>query len=131
MILQVRYAIFTTLISFVATISATGVSHAVDTKIAPAKPAEYTAQGLLDAAYNHCATVQNRHAKSCDCEQKLLSDPKRFGAEEREMAFYYFIDQERFKKEFESRIAADPKWHEGFVIRMSNMNALITAACGA
>lgn len=131
MIQKVKFAIFTALISLVATLSASGFSHAVDPKSAPAKPADYTAQGLLDAAYNHCATVQNRHAKSCDCEQKLLSDPKRFGAEEREMAFYYFTDQNRFKKEFESRIAADPKWQEGFVIRMSNMNALITAACGA
>lgn len=130
MIHKVKFAIFTALIAFVATLSATGVSHAVDPKNAPGKSAEYTTQGLLDAAYDHCATVQNRHAKSCDCERKLLSDPKRFGAEEREMAYYYFTDKARFTKEFESRKAADPKWNQDFALRMSNMNALIVAACG-
>lgn len=101
-----------------------------------AKPAEnakqdYTEQGLLDAAYDFCATVQNRHAKSCDCEQKLLKQPDRFGREEREMAFWYFTDKERYTKEFEARRAADPKWQEDFALRMSNMQALIIAACGA
>lgn len=94
------------------------------------QPVEYSEQGLLDAAYEFCATVQNRHAKSCECEQKLLKDPDRFGAEEREMAFYYFTDKDRYLKEFQSRIAADPKWHEDFALRMSNMQALIIAACG-
>jgi hypothetical protein len=93
--------------------------------------AEYTEQGLLDAAYDFCATVQNRSAKSCECEQKLLKDPNRFGAEEREMAFYYFTDKDRYLKEFRSRIAADPKWQEDFALRMSNMQALMIAACGA
>lgn len=93
--------------------------------------AEYTEQGLLDAAYDFCATVQNRSAQSCECEQKLLKDPNRFGAEEREMAFYYFTDKDRYLKEFRSRIAADPKWQEDFALRMSNMQALMIAACGA
>ncbi len=131
MIQKVKLAIFTALIALVAALSVTGVSHAVDPKNAPAKSADYTEQGLLDAAYDFCATVENRSAKSCGCERKLLSDPKRFGTEEREMAFYYFTDKERFKKEFETRIAADPKWQEGFALRMSNMQALIIAACGA
>jgi len=101
-----------------------------------AKPAEkpsqdYSEQAFLDAAYDFCATVQNRHANSCDCEQKLLKQPERFGKEEREMAFYYFTDKDRYLKEFQSRIAADPKWQEDFSLRMSNMQALIIAACGA
>ena len=99
--------------------------------VAKTESKDYTEQGLLDAAYDFCATVQNRSAKSCQCEQKLLSDPKRFGPEEREMAFYYFTDKDRYLKEFTSRIAADPKWQEGFALRMSNMQALIIAACGA
>ncbi|MEQ8823743.1 MAG: hypothetical protein RIC14_05145 [Filomicrobium sp.] len=92
---------------------------------------DYTNQGLLDAAFDFCASVQNRSAKSCECEQKLLSDPKRFGTEEREMAFYYFTDKDRYLKEFTSRIKADPKWQEDFALRMSNMQALIIASCGA
>ncbi len=131
MIHKVKIAVFVALISLVSALSAIGISRAADTQNAPAKSTDYTEQGLLDAAYNFCATVQNRHAKSCDCEQKLLSDPKRFGVEEREMAYYYFTDQDRFKKEFQSRIAADPKWQDGFALRMSNMQALIIAACGA
>ncbi len=131
MIHKVKLAVFAALVSLVAAFSANAISPAADAQKAPVKAGEYTEQGLLDAAYNFCATVQNRHAKSCDCEQKLLSDPKRFGAEEREMAFYYFTDKDRFKKEFQSRIAADAKWQEGFALRMSNMQALIIAACGA
>ncbi len=131
MIHKVKIAVFVALISLFSALSATGISRAADAQNVPAKSADYTEQGLLDGAYNFCATVQNRHAKSCDCEQKLLSDPKRFGAEEREMAYYYFTDQDRFKKEFQSRIAVDPKWQDGFALRMSNMQALIIAACGA
>lgn len=91
---------------------------------------DYTEAGFLAAAYDFCSTVQNRSAKSCECEQKLLKDKDRFGAEEREMAFYYFTDKDRYLKEFTSRIAADPKWQKGFATRMSNMQALIIAACG-
>ncbi|MBU1211893.1 MAG: hypothetical protein KJ587_11545 [Alphaproteobacteria bacterium] len=110
--------------------------HALQAAGDAAKPAgkthqEYTEQGLLDAAYDFCATVQNRHGKSCDCEQKLLKQPDRFGQEEREMSFYYFTDKDRYLKEFNARIAADPKWREDFSLRMSNMQALIIAACGA
>ena len=47
------------------------------------------------------------------------------------MSFYYFTDKERFTKEFEARRKADPKWQEDFSLRMSNMQALIIAACGA
>lgn len=93
--------------------------------------ADYSEQGLLDAAYEFCATVQNRDAKSCDCEQKLLQQPERFGPEEREMAFYYFTDKDRYIKEFEARRTADANWHEDFALRMSNMQALVIAACGA
>lgn len=100
------------------------------TKPDPAQK-EYSHQGLLDAAFDFCATVQNRHAKSCECEQKLLDQKERFGNEEREMAYYYFTDKDRYLKEFQARIAADPKWQEDFSLRMSNMQALIIAACGA
>lgn len=100
-------------------------------KQAEKAPQSYSEQGLLDAAYHFCATVQNRHGKSCDCEQKLLKQPERFGQEEREMAYYYFTDKDRYIKEFESRRNADPKWQEDFALRMSNMQALIIAACGA
>lgn len=109
------------------------IAQAADEAAKPAEKAhqEYSEQGLLDAAYDFCATVQNRAGKSCDCEQKLLKQPDRFGQEEREMAFYYFTDKDRYLKEFKSRIAADPKWQEDFSLRMSNMQALIIAACGA
>jgi hypothetical protein len=94
-------------------------------------PADYSEQGLLDAAYNYCATVENRGVKSCDCEQKLLAQPERLDDEGRRMAFWYWTDQERFKREFEARRTADPKWQEGFALKMANWAALITAACGA
>ncbi|MCH9807595.1 MAG: hypothetical protein K0U74_07680 [Alphaproteobacteria bacterium] len=112
-------------------------TFAADNAAKPAQPTaqsttkEYSEQGLLDAAYNFCATVQNRGAASCDCEQKLLKQPQRFGAEERLMAFYYFTDKERYLKEYKARIAADPKWQEDFSLRMAQMQALIIAACGA
>ncbi len=107
--------------------------QAADEAAKPAEKAhkEYNEQGLLDAAYDFCATVQNRHQNSCECEQKLLKQQHRFGAEEREMAFYYFTDKEHYIQEFEARRKADPKWQEDFALRMSNMQALIIAACGA
>jgi len=126
-----KIAVFAAVFAFFIGLSANAVLRAADNAEKPAASKGYTEQGLLDAAYNFCATVQNRHANSCECEQKLLKDPKRFGAEEREMSFYYFTDKERFKKEFEARIKADPKWQEGFSLRMANMQALIIAACGA
>ncbi|MDX2258220.1 MAG: hypothetical protein NW205_04820 [Hyphomicrobiaceae bacterium] len=93
--------------------------------------AEYSEQGLLDAAYDHCATKENRGVKSCDCEQKLLSQPDRLDDEGKRMAFWYWTDQDRFKKEFEARRQADPKWQEGFALKMANWSALVTAACGS
>ncbi len=133
MIKKLNIAVLAALFSTFVLLGAHGPTVAAENadKAAQSTPKEYTEQGLLDAAYNFCATVQNRHGKSCDCEQKLLKDPKRFGAEERLMAFYYFTDKERYLKEFKSRIAADPKWQEGFSLRMSQMQALIIAACGA
>lgn len=92
---------------------------------------EFTEQGFIDAAYNNCATVENRSAKSCECERKLMSDPERLGEEDKMMAFYYWTDKERFVKEYENKSAADPKWKEGFALRMSNIQALVIAACGA
>jgi len=47
------------------------------------------------------------------------------------MSFYYFTDKDRYLKEYKARIAADPKWQEDFSVRMSTMQALIIAACGA
>jgi predicted NACHT family NTPase len=92
---------------------------------------EFSEQGFLDAAYNFCATVENREAKSCECERKLMSDPDRLGHDDRVMAFYYWTDKDRFIKEFQSKSAADEKWKDGFALRMSNIQALVIAACGA
>lgn len=91
---------------------------------------EFSEQAFLDAAYNNCATLENRSAKSCDCEQKLMRDPERMSREDKEMAYYYWADKERYIKEFEAKKAADPKWQQAFAMRMANVQALVIAACG-
>lgn len=91
---------------------------------------EFSEEAFLDAAYNNCATVENRPAKSCDCEQKLMRDPDRLTREDKELAYYYWADKDRYIKEFEARRKADPKWQEQFALRMSNVQALVIAACG-
>lgn len=139
LIKKLNMAVLAAVLAALALMPVPGTSLAAQEAAAQAQPAspgqpaskEYSEQGLLDAAYNFCATVQNRDGKSCGCEQKLLKDPKRFDPEAREMAFYYFTDKDRYLKEFKARIAADPKWQEGFSLRMSQMQALMIAACGA
>lgn len=133
LIKKLNMAVLAAVLAALALMPVLGTSLAAQEAAAPAQSAskEYSEQGLLDAAYNFCATVQNRDGKSCGCEQKLLKDPKRFDPEAREMAFYYFTDKDRYLKEYKSRIAADPKWQEGFSLRMSQMQALMIAACGA
>jgi hypothetical protein len=91
---------------------------------------EFSEEAFLDAAYNNCATVENRGAKSCDCEQKLMRDPDRMSREDKEMAYYYWADKDRYIKEFEARRKADPKWQEAFALRMAQVQALVIAACG-
>ncbi|MDX2290218.1 MAG: hypothetical protein NW217_15540 [Hyphomicrobiaceae bacterium] len=116
-------------LAFSAVVAPTAISNAAAQDAKPAT--EFSEQALLDAAYNYCATVENRGVKSCDCEQKLLSQPDRLDDEGKRMAFWYWTNQERFKTEFEARRTADPKWQEGFALKMSNWAALVTAACGA
>lgn len=91
---------------------------------------EFSEQGFLDAAYNNCATIENRGVESCDCEQKLMRDPDRMSREDKEMAYYYWADKDRYIKEFEAKRKADPKWHEAFALRMAQVQALVIAACG-
>lgn len=91
---------------------------------------EFSEQAFLDAAYNNCATFENRSAKSCDCERKLMRDPNRMIREDKEMAYYYWADKERYIKEFEAKRKADPKWQEAFALRMAQVQALVIAACG-
>lgn len=97
--------------------------------LADDKP-EFSEQGFLDAAYDNCATVENRNPKSCECEQKLMSNPERMSLEDKEMAFYYWRNKDRYIKEFEAKRTADPKWQEAFALRMSQIQALVIAACG-
>lgn len=92
---------------------------------------EFSEQGFLDAAYDNCATFENRAAKSCECERKLMSDPAQISHEDKIMAFYYWTDKDRYLKEFQSKSAADATWQAGFSLRMSKIQALVTAACGA
>ncbi len=110
-----------------ALVAAASVAFAQATQPAP----EYSDQALLDAAYNYCASVENRGVKSCDCEQKLLAQPDRLDDEGKHMAFWYWTDQQRFKTEYETRRSANPQWQEGFALKMANWAALVTAACGS
>ncbi|CFX34051.1 protein of unknown function [Candidatus Filomicrobium marinum] len=105
------------------------VGFGASVTLADDKP-EFSEQGFLSAAYDNCATVENRNPKSCECEQKLMSDPDRMSLEDKQMAFYYWRDKERYIKEFEAKRTADPKWQEAFALRMAQVQALIIAACG-
>lgn len=95
---------------------------------APAQKIEFSDQAFIDAAYDNCATVENRSAKSCGCERKLIGD--RVNADDKKMAFYYWTDKEKFTGLFEAKRKADATWHKGFSERFSNLQALIIAACG-
>ena len=89
--------------------------------------AAVTDEKFLDAVYKNCAEVENRDVRSCDCERKLIGD--RVAPEDKEMVYYYYAEKETFKTEFEKRSKADAAWQPAFAERMSNMGALITAAC--
>lgn len=101
---------------------------------APATPAaqskkEFSDDAFLDAAYENCATVENRSASSCGCERKLIGD--RVNADDKRMAFLYWTDTDTFRTEFEKRRKDDPAWQQGFGERFSSLQALVYAACGA
>jgi len=95
----------------------------------PTDPPEgFSDQGFVDAAYNNCATVENRSARSCECERKLIGD--RVGLDDKMMAYLYWTDKPKFVERFEAKRDADPEWQKGFAQRFSNLQALIIAACG-
>jgi hypothetical protein len=88
----------------------------------------YTEQGFMDAAFNNCAKVEGRPTKSCECEQMLIKE--RLAPEDKEMAYYYWVDQAKYAAQYKARTAADPKWPEAFTERFTTLQALILAACG-
>lgn len=89
---------------------------------------DFSKDAFVDAAYNNCATVENRSAKSCECERKLIGD--RVGEDDQQMAYLYWTNKEAFVTRFQARREADPKWQAAFSDRFSNLQALIIAACG-
>lgn len=89
----------------------------------------FTEEKFLDAAYNNCATVENRSASSCNCERKLIGD--RIGPDDKQMAYLYWTDKASFVTAYEARKKADPNFQKAFSERFSNLQALIIAACGA
>jgi hypothetical protein len=89
----------------------------------------YSEQGFMDAAQDNCSRVEKRDPKSCACEQKLIKD--RLGAEDKEMAYYYWTDKAKFVEKFEEKRRADAGWQAGFGERFSMLQALVIAACGA
>lgn len=95
---------------------------------AAANKVEVTDEMFIDAAYDNCATVENRSAKSCNCERKLIGD--RVSASDKRMAYLYWKNKETFVKEFEVKKAADPAFPKDFSSRFSNLQALVIAACG-
>jgi hypothetical protein len=112
----------------------TGAALAEDQKAPASKEIQTEIKGFndeafLDAAYDNCATVENRSAKSCNCERKLIGD--RVSLDDKKMAYLYWTDKERFVKEFEVRKQADPNFAKAFSERFSGLQATIIAACGA
>jgi hypothetical protein len=96
---------------------------------ARAAPPPYSEQGFLDAAYKNCAEVENREAKSCECEQKLIKD--RVEPADKEMAYYYWVDQKTYMTRYNENATKDPEWAAKFSDRFTTIQALIIAACGA
>lgn len=95
---------------------------------APSTKKEFSDEAFLDAAYDNCATVENRSGKSCDCERKLIGD--RVNTDDKQMAFLYWTDKKAFGEKFEERRKADSTWQKGFAERFSTLQALVIAACG-
>ena len=98
----------------------------------------YTNEAFLDAAFTNCVEVMGRSPEACTCEQKLLNDETvikkqedRLTKEDKEMAFYYYVDQARFKKETQTKRTNNPRWAANFSRKMTHLQALIIAACGA
>lgn len=90
---------------------------------------DFSEQAFLDAAFNNCATVENRSAKSCNCEQKLIGD--RLALDDKQMAYLYWTNKPAFVKRFEAKKTADADFAKAFSDRFSGLQALIIAACGA
>lgn len=99
-----------------------GIAEETDKKLT------YSKEKFLAAALENCSVVQNRAPASCKCEQQII-EGDRLTEDDKKMAFYYWTDKLRFKKEFESRRAADAAWQKGFSDRFMNMQALVMAAC--
>jgi len=89
----------------------------------------YSEQGFLDAAYKNCAEVENREAKSCECEQQLIKD--RVEPADKEMAYYYWVDQATYLARYNENVSKDPQWAQKFADRFTTIQALIIAACGS
>lgn len=118
--------------SILLAMSAAGAAVAEEAAQAadPARALEsFNEETFLDAAYNNCATVENRSAQSCTCERKLIGD--RIGHDDKQMAYLYWTDKPSFKVAYEAKLKADPEFQRAFSERFSNLQALIIAACGA
>lgn len=106
--------------------SAPALAEPAATEVAALK--DFNDQKFLDAAYDNCATVENRSAKSCNCERKLIGD--RVDLEDKKMAYLYWTNKKVFVTEFEKKKTADAAFPKAFSDRFSNLQALIIAACG-
>ena len=123
-----RQSSLCTLFAAIAVLFA-GLAPAVATDAAPLKLKDFTDQKFIDAAYDNCATVENRSAKSCNCERKLIGDRVRL--DDKQMAYLYWTDKKTFTSEFEKKKAADPEFPKACSDRFSGLQARIIAACGA
>ncbi len=85
---------------------------------------------FLTAAYDFCSNKQKRTAESCECEQKIIAEETRVPPDDREMAYYYWVDQATFKKKYAAKAAADPKFAKAFGERFTTLAALLMSACG-
>ncbi len=98
--------------------------------------AVYSEEAFLDAALTSCVQ-SGRSSRVCSCELKLLSDETaiknkedRLTTEDKEMAFFFYVDKARFKKEAEEKRTTNPKWAANFSRKMTHLQALVITACG-
>ncbi len=98
-----------------------------------AEPAQVkiTTEKFLAAAYDFCASTENKSAKSCECEQKIIGEDGRVPQDDREMAYYYWEHKKTYKTMYQAKTAADPEFPKTFGQRFSVLSALIMSACGA
>lgn len=122
---MIRTAGLTTALLTAAVFALLGMAN---TAQADDTPKGFSDQAFVDAAFDNCATVENRSAKSCECERKLIGD--RVGLDDKKMAYLYWTDKKEFVTRFNAKKKADPTWQKGFSERFSNLQALIIAACG-